>query len=141
VEEQQLTSSLEDYIEVISNHLKLYNKVRAIDIARELNVSRASVSEALKRLAEKGLINYSRYDVISITEHGENIARKVITRHKLLQGFFRDILGLDENEAAENACKIEHVISEKVHKRLSEYVKYNQKHPEFSQQFIESIRK
>lgn len=137
----QLTSSLEDYMEVISTYLKKYNKVRAIDISKELNVSRASVSEALKRLAEKGLINYSRYDVISITEEGERAAQKVIERHMLLQCFFKDILGLDENESAENACKIEHVISEDVYIRLSEYVKYNQKHSEFSRKFIDSIRK
>ena len=55
-----LTSSLEDYLEVISNYLKKYNKVRAIDISKELNVSRASVSEALKRLSKQGLINYGR---------------------------------------------------------------------------------
>ena len=58
--EKSLTSSLEDYLEVISNYLNKYNKVRAVDIAKELNVSRASVSEALKRLGKQGLINYAK---------------------------------------------------------------------------------
>jgi len=135
-----LTSSLEDYIEVISNHLKENQKVRAIDISRELSVSRASVSEALKRLADMGLINYSRYDVISITAAGEKAAEKVISRHILLEEFFKTILGLDETEAAENACRIEHVITENVYERLTDYVKYNQKHPEFTEKFLADTR-
>ena len=138
---KQLTSGLEDYIEVISNHLKYHQKVRAIDISRELNVSRASVSEALKRLADMGLINYSRYDVISITEEGEKAAQKVINRHNLLKSFFTEILGLEDNEAAENACEIEHVITENVYNRLTDYVKFNREHPELMQEFLSAIRK
>ncbi len=138
---KQLTSGLEDYIEVISNHLKYHQKVRAIDISRELNVSRASVSEALKRLADMGLINYSRYDVISITEEGEKAAQRVINRHNLLKSFFTEILGLEDNEAVQNACKIEHVITENVYNRLTDYVKFNREHPELMQEFLSAIRK
>ncbi len=138
---KQITSSLEDYLEVISNYLNKKQKVRAIDISRELHVSRASVTEALQRLAAQGLINYSRYDTISLTENGQKIANKVVKRHKLLCSFFTDILGLELSEAAENACRIEHVISENVYKRLNDYMKYNQKHPEFSKEFIDSTRK
>lgn len=137
---KQLTSGLEDYIEVISNHLKYHQKVRAIDISRELNVSRASVSEALKRLADMGLINYSRYDVISITEEGEKAAQRVINRHNLLKSFFTEILGLEDNEAAENACEIEHVITENVYNRLTDYVKFNREHPELMQEFLSAIK-
>ncbi len=130
-----LTSGLEDYLEVISNYLKKYNKVRAIDIAKELNVSRASVSEALKRLADKNLINYGRYGAISITGEGEKAAAAIIEKHTLLQKFFKDILGLEEQESAENACKIEHVISENVLERLNQFVKFNEKNPEFLKNF------
>lgn len=136
-----LTSSLEDYLEVISNYLKKYNKIRAIDISKELNVSRASVSEALKRLSKQGLINYSRYDAITITEEGEKIAHKVIKKHTLLQEFFSNVLGLEEQEATENACKIEHIISEKVFERLYEYIEYNKLHPEFAKEFCTKFDK
>lgn len=136
-----LTSSLEDYLEVISNYLKKYNKIRAIDISKELNVSRASVSEALKRLSKQGLINYGRYDAITITEEGEKIAHKVIKKHTLLQEFFSNVLGLEEQEATENACKIEHIISEKVFERLYEYIEYNKLHPEFAKEFCTKFDK
>lgn len=136
-----LTSSLEDYLEVISNYLKKNNKIRAIDISKELNVSRASVSEALKRLSKQGLINYGRYDAITITEEGEKIAHKVIKKHTLLQEFFSNVLGLEEQEATENACKIEHIISEKVFERLYEYIEYNKLHPEFAKEFCTKFDK
>ena len=139
--EKSLTSSLEDYLEVISNYLNKYNKVRAVDIAKELNVSRASVSEALKRLGKQGLINYGRYDVIMITDEGEKAAQRIIKKHALLQEFFNNILGLGEQEAAENACKIEHIISENVFERLNEYIEYNKQHPEFTKEFLAQIKK
>ena len=135
-----LTSGLEDYLEVISNYLKMYKKVRAIDIAKELKVSRASVSEALKRLAEKGFINYGRYGAIEITKTGQTAAAAVIEKHTLLQKFFKDILGLEEQEAAENACKIEHVISEKVLERLNQFVKFNEDTPDFIREFHSRIK-
>ena len=135
-----LTSGLEDYLEVISNYLKMYKKVRAIDIAKELKVSRASVSEALKRLAEKGFINYGRYGDIEITETGQTAAAAVIEKHTLLQKFFKDILGLEEQEAAENACKIENVISEKVLERLNQFVKFNEDSPDFIREFHSRIK-
>ncbi len=137
---KQLTSSLEDYIEVISNHLKQNQKVRAVDISRELNVSRASVSEALKRLFELGLINYAKYDIISITEEGEKVAAKIIKRHNLLKNFFEGTLGIEKSEAEEIACKIEHVISENVQNRLADFVKFNSQHPEYIQEFLSSVK-
>lgn len=136
----KITSGLEDYIEVISNYLDKHDKVRAIDIAKELNVSRASVSEALKRLAERELINYGRYGAITITKKGEEAAQSVIKRHTLLTKFLCNILGLEETEAADNACKIEHVISENLIKRLDEFVNYNEKHPEFTDKFKNSLK-
>ena len=96
MENLKITSGLEDYIEVISNILKANGKVRAIDIAKNLNVSRASVSEALKRLNELGYINYDRYSSIEITNKGELAAQSVIRRHNLLHKFLADILTLNE---------------------------------------------
>ena len=131
----KITSGLEDYIESISNHIKKYNKVRAIDIAKELNVSRASVSEALRRLAEQGYIKYGRYGAITITDAGEAAANAVIKRHTILHKFICNILGLEEQEAAENACKIEHVISDNLLYRLNKFIEFNEKHPEISSEF------
>ena len=137
MKQAKITSGLEDYIEAISNNIKTNGKVRPIDIARELNVSRASVSEALRRLAELGFITYGRYGVISMTQEGEYAAESVIKRHNLLKNFLCDVLGLDENEAADNACKIEHVISANMIDRFDKFVIFCKNNQKFTSKFLD----
>src|SRR4030042_187204 len=106
-----LSSSLEDYLEAIY-HLVNENKVaRSKDIASNLNVSRASVTGALKHLSVKGLINYDPYQFITMTERGERVAKLIVRRHEILKEFLVDILSIDPELADESACKMEHAIS------------------------------
>lgn len=119
---EKLTASLEDYLEVICNYSDLAKDIRAIDISKELDVTRASVTEALKKLAVKGLINYGRYDAISLTESGKEIAHKIVSKHQILQKFFENVLELNSEEASKNACLIEHVITDNAFNKISEYI-------------------
>ena len=119
---EKLTASLEDYLEVICNYTGNEKSIRAIDISKELSVSRASVTEALKKLANKGYINYGRYETISLTESGKKIAQNVVSKHNILQSFFEKVLKLSEEEASINACRIEHVITDNAFKRISDYI-------------------
>lgn len=119
---EKLTPSLEDYLEVIYNHKNLEKNIKPVDISKELNISRASVTEALQKLAKKGLINYGRYEMLSLTEQGLVLASKIAVKHKTLYDFFVK-LGLSELEASENACKIEHVITENAYQKISEYIR------------------
>ena len=119
---EKLTASLEDYLEVISNYTEVNKNIRAIDISKELNVSRASVTEALKKLSQKGYVNYGRYDVLSLTESGKKIAQIVVSKHNILKSFFENVLGLSEDEASKNACKIEHVITDNAFNKISEFM-------------------
>lgn len=120
---QDLTASLEDYLEVIYNYSSLDKKIRAVDISKELKVTRASTAEALKKLVNKNLINYSRYDTISLTETGKQIAKKIVSKHETLLTFFENILGLTKEEASYNACKIEHIITDNAFEKITEYIK------------------
>ena len=119
---QKLTASLEDYLEIICNYDNCKKKIRAIDISKELKVSRASVTEALKKLASKNFITYGRYDNIALTEEGRKIAQDVVSKHNVLQIFFES-LGLTTEEASENACKVEHVITQNAFDKISQYIK------------------
>ena len=121
IEEKNLTSGLEDYLEAIYvAHLN--NKpLKGAQLARELNVSRASVSEALARLVNKKLINYNSYEAISITKTGITEAKKVYNKHHILENFFEKVLGINKKEASENACKIEHIISENIINKISNF--------------------
>ena len=110
--ENRLSSGLEDYLECIYNNIQNKGSVKAIDISRELNVSRASVTDALKRLASKGYISYERYGKINLLDTGIEKSQTVIEKHQILTTFFEKILKLSNKEATENACRIEHVITE-----------------------------
>lgn len=124
--ETVLSSGLEDYLECIFNNIEKKGQVKAIEISKELDVSRASVTDALHRLAEKEYINYERYGSIEITKKGILKAKEVIDKHVILTNFFENILNLSHEEASENACRIEHVITKNAFKKLKEYTTTNQ---------------
>ncbi len=119
---KSISSSLEDYLEAIYEIYIEKRGVKAIDISKKLGVGRSSVTEALKTLAQKHLVNYSRYGVLSLTSAGEDAAKNVIEKHKVLYNFFKNTLNLDEHEAQENACRVEHVLSEKAFQSLMDFV-------------------
>lgn len=135
----QLSASLENYLETILNLYEEKQQIKAVDIARNLEVSKASVTEALRALAGKGLINYAPYEDVTLTSEGIARAKKVTLRHRVLYEFLSDILGINESEAVDNACKIEHVISENVLNRLISFLEFNNISKEKSNTYIEEF--
>jgi len=115
---KELSSSLEDYLEAIYNLVNRYRVARSKDIASDLNVSRASVTNALRHLSNKGLINYDPYQFITLTKKGETKAKQIVRRHEILKEFFVDVLSVDTELADSSACKMEHAISGKVLDKL-----------------------
>lgn len=106
----KIQESAENYLETI---LMIYNKkgmVRSIDIANELGFSKPSVSVAMKNLRENGYISVSPEGYISLLPGGQEIADRMLERHTLLTRWLTN-LGVDPEVAAEDACRIEHVIS------------------------------
>lgn len=116
-----LSSGLEDYLECIYNNIQNNGSVKAIQLSKDLNVSRASVTDALHRLAEREYINYERYGTIAITDKGVAKAKEIIEKHNILTSFFKNVLLLSDDEASENACRIEHVITQNAFNKLKEY--------------------
>ena len=103
--------SAEDYLEQILILLEKKGHARSVDIAAGLNVSKPSVSVAMKKLRENGYINMSSDNMISLTDKGYAIARKIYDRHQKLTKYLIQI-GVPEEIAGEDACKIEHDLSE-----------------------------
>lgn len=120
--QKPISASLEDYLEAIYKIREVQDSVRPIEISRRLGVGRASVSEALRSLSNRGLVNYENYGVLTLTEKGEKVAQEVIFKHNILYDFFANILELDELEADQNACKIEHSISSKALEKLKKFM-------------------
>lgn len=102
--------SSENYLETILVLSKTLPVVRSIDIANELGFKKSSISFATKHLRERNLITVSREGWIYLTESGRGIAEMIYERHLLLSSWLEH-LGVDPKIAADDACKIEHVIS------------------------------
>ena len=122
----ELSASLEDYIEAIYHIADKKLVARSKDIAARLDVSRASVTEALRALAKKELINYAPYEAITMTEKGKHAAEDVIYRHESLKKFFVEVLAIDPDNAEEAACKIEHSAPPEVISRMIGFIKFLQ---------------
>lgn len=120
---QTLTSGLEDYLEEI--YIAHLNQIplKGAQLARNLKISRASVSEALARLVSKDLIKYNSYETISLTNKGLIEAKKVYDKHRILKTFFEKVLEIEPQEASENACKIEHIISQNILDKMAQFTK------------------
>ncbi len=103
--------SAEDYLEQILMLLERKGHARSVDIAAGLNVSKPSVSVAMKKLRENGYINMGSDNMISLTDKGYAIARKIYDRHQVLTKYLIQ-LGVPDEVAREDACKIEHDLSE-----------------------------
>ncbi len=132
----QLSASLEDYLETIYLIVQKKHAARAKDIADQQHVKASSVTGALRLLSEKGLINYAPYDIITLTSEGERVARDVLKRHNALYVFFKEVLGIDEQEAEDGACKLEHAISPAILKRLISFVDFVQQCPRVGTQWV-----
>lgn len=116
--------SLEDYLETILILSKRTGFVRSIDIANELSYSKPSVSVAMKNLRNNDLITVSNSGMITLTEKGLTIANSVYERHTLLLNWLIS-LGVKREVAEEDACKMEHDISEESFEAIKRYIIQN----------------
>ena len=112
--------SAENYLETILSLHETQGLVRSIDIANHLHFSKPSVSVAMKKLRESGYIEVDKEGYISLLPAGEEIARRIYERHKLLTQFFIH-LGVSPDVAAADACKIEHDLSEETFQKIKEH--------------------
>ncbi|MFR8088173.1 MAG: metal-dependent transcriptional regulator [Lachnospirales bacterium] len=122
----KMQESGENYLETILMLKNRHGQVRSIDIANELGFSKPSISIAMKRLRENGYIEMDPQGWITLTDSGMQIAEKIYERHRFLSYYLQKI-GVSEKTAAEDACRIEHVISQETFERLQEHVAKAQK--------------
>lgn len=117
----EIRKSAEDYLETILKLKERIGLVRSIDIVNEMQFSKPSISVAMKKLRENGYIEVDSDGYITLTKTGYQIADRIYERHKLLTSFFV-YLGVNEKTAAEDACKVEHDLSEETFARIREHV-------------------
>lgn len=116
----EIKESAENYLETILVLSQKNAAVRSIDIANEMNFTKASISIAMKRLREDGYINMDDDRMITLTPKGKNIASMVYERHQIIAKILI-ALGVDEATAYEDSCKIEHDLSQKSFEKIKEF--------------------
>ncbi|NLV66073.1 MAG: metal-dependent transcriptional regulator [Spirochaetes bacterium] len=140
-----LTPNMEDYIEKIAFLSEANDVVRVRDIAAILKIKMPSVTAALNKLKEQGLIEYEKYGNIELTSRGGMIAQRVISRHLCLKEFFFRVLKLPEEQAENEACRIEHHISpetcKRIHRLLIHYKSDEGKHKDWIKDLGEALSK
>ncbi len=117
-----IEKTMEDYLEAILMLKEKHGYVRSIDVAELLNVTKPSVTYATKKLKDNGYLTSDHAGMLVLTDAGMEIADKIYTRHKALTRFFIQ-LGVDPETAREDACKIEHDLSEETFRALCRYAK------------------
>ncbi len=112
--------SAEDYLETILKLRQKQGQVRSIDIVAELHYSKPSVSVAMKKLRESGHVCMDENGLLTLTPSGEAIAQRIYERHRVLARMLT-ALGVDEDTAAQEACRIEHVISDDTFEKIKNH--------------------
>ena len=138
---EALTPGLEDYLEAIWI-ITLRDKVaRVKDIAKHLGVTTPSVVNALNSLSEKNLVKHERYGYIELTNQGAAKAKEVDECHQLLFKLLHEILGVDHHIATQDACKIEHHVSDETIHKIKQFIQFFEKYPEEKIIFATSFKR
>lgn len=117
---QSLTPAVEEYLEAIYKMLQGDKPLIAARLAEQMDVSPPTVADMLKRLQEGGLVKVDRKNGITLTRKGTESAETLVRRHRLAERLLTDVLGLSWDEVHDEACRLEHAISEPVEEKLLE---------------------
>ncbi len=119
-----IQESGEMYLETIYVLLQKIGKVRSIDICEQMGYSKPSISRAIGILRDGGYIDVDKFGFITLTEEGKSVALKIYERHTIITGFLV-ALGVDPEVASEDACKMEHIISDSSFEAIKAFVNKN----------------
>jgi DtxR family Mn-dependent transcriptional regulator len=119
-----MSSPLEDYLETIYLLVQAQGFARVKDIAKARNVKAATISIALRKLAEGEFVNYERREYIGLTAKGEAAARRILTRHRLLARFFEEVLKMAPDAASDQACAMEHSLTDEAMDKMVRFFEF-----------------
>ncbi len=118
----KFSASSQDYLEAIMELSNEHGQIRSIDLSEKMKVTRASVNRAIGVLKELGYITQEKYSEILLTEDGRRAATSVVIRHTTLKTFLIEILGVTEDTAETDACRMEHSVSLETLEKLRSYM-------------------
>ncbi|MDR2765949.1 MAG: metal-dependent transcriptional regulator [Holosporaceae bacterium] len=139
-----LSPSQENYLKEVYIGVSRSGYAKMTRIAKALGVKKSSVNAAMNLLSERELINYAPYNQVTMTERGKEIAEKLLLKYETMIGFFTEILKLEQAEAIENSCRMEHIMSEELFKRITMFYEFTKKlhadNPKYAKQFDDFLK-
>ncbi len=138
-EEKPLTSTMEDYLEVIYDLDMEKKVVRVKDIASRMDVKMPTVTSMLRALNDRRLVNYEKHEYVRLTDEGAGVGKEMRRRHGVLFRFLKDILRIDAPVADGEACRMEHALSETTFERLTDFMEFIQTCPKNGDHWLNSF--
>lgn len=139
-EENLLTHSAAHYLMTIRELLETQGYARVTDIAKRMNITRGSCSISLKPLKKRGLVVEDANKFLMLSEEGRHLAEVVERNDELLEVFFREVLGLDPDQAEVDACKIEHLLSLEASVKLCHFIECIRSDQKPAREFLKLLR-
>lgn len=140
-EDNLLTHSAAHYLMTIHHLLEEHGYARVTDIARELNITRGSCSISLKPLKKRGLVVENDNKFLNLSDEVQRLAEIVEKNDGLLEALFRDVLGVDAEQAEIDACKIEHLLSIETSMQLANFIQFTRSSENAAKDFIKELGK
>jgi DtxR family Mn-dependent transcriptional regulator len=125
-----MSKSTEEYLEALYNLTKDGETASTTAISKRLKVAPASVTEMLGKLSNEGYVNYQPYKGVTLTPEGFKMAEKMARKHRLLERFLHDMLGIGKSMVHDEACAMEHTLSDETARALCQRLKYPDKCPD-----------
>jgi Mn-dependent DtxR family transcriptional regulator len=133
-EEQNLTPSMEDYLEMLFRLAGDGRPVRLGDLSAALNVQPPSATRMAQRLHDQGYVRYEKYGTLELTPQGHSVGRHLLERHNLIESFLR-LIGVSENTLKDTE-RIEHIISDELVSRMADLIRFAKMEPKWLAQFL-----
>lgn len=118
MKKKNLSQSMEDYLVTALYLSRLTGKVRISDIAKKLDISKPSASEAMEKLSQLGYVKRVKYKPISLTSKGKKVAQEIFCKHNVVKNFLIHHVGVKEDIAEKDAFKMEHIISDDTFEKI-----------------------
>lgn len=127
---KMISENVEEYLETIYKKSLTDGMAKTTEISKDLGIAPGSVTQMLKKLEEDGYVNYYQYKGVQLTDKGFKIARGIVRKHRLLETFLHNTLGIDVEDLHEQACAMEHSLSDEAERKLCQLLEYPDQCPD-----------
>ncbi len=127
---KKISENIEEYLETIYKKSLINNIAKTTEISKDLDIAPGSVTQMLKKLEEEGYVNYYQYKGVQLTDKGFKIAKGIVRKHRLIETFLYKTLNLDMEDVHEQACAMEHSLSDEAERKLCQLLEYPSQCPD-----------